>query len=96
MNVIIPDINLEVHIILLGVARGCGWQNIGAMVNLGAFYMCGIPTAAILGFWLKLRGLGLWIGIQAGAFTQTVLLGIITSCTNWEKQVCSYFSLLLL
>ncbi|XP_024047341.1 protein DETOXIFICATION 12-like isoform X2 [Citrus sinensis] len=69
-----------------GVARGCGWQNIAAFVNLGAFYLCGIPTAAILGFWLKFRGRGLWIGIQAGAFTQTLLLGIITTCTNWEKQ----------
>lgn len=69
-----------------GVARGCGWQNIAAFVNLGAFYLCGIPAAAILGFWLKFRGRGLWIGIQAGAFTQTLLLGIITKCTNWEKQ----------
>ena len=57
-------------------------------MNLGAYYLCGVPTAAILGFWLKFRGRGLWIGIQAGAFTQTLLLGIITTCTNWEKQVC--------
>ncbi|KAH9650398.1 protein DETOXIFICATION 12 [Citrus sinensis] len=61
-----------------GVARVCGWQNIAAFVNLGAYYLCGVPTAAILGFWLKFRGRGLWIGIQAGAFTQTLLLGIIT------------------
>ncbi|KAH9681351.1 protein DETOXIFICATION 12 [Citrus sinensis] len=69
-----------------GVARGCGWQNIAAFVNLGAYYFCGVPTAAILGFWLKFRGRGLWIGIQAGAFTQTLLLGIITTFTDWEKQ----------
>ncbi|KAH9681385.1 protein DETOXIFICATION 12 [Citrus sinensis] len=69
-----------------GVARGCGWQNIAAFVNLGAYYLCGVPTAAILGFWLKFRGRGLWIGIQAGAFTQTRLLGIITTFTDWEKQ----------
>ncbi|XP_031265298.1 protein DETOXIFICATION 12-like isoform X2 [Pistacia vera] len=72
--------------VLSGVARGCGWQHIGAFVNLGAFYLCGIPMAATLGFWLKFRGVGLWIGVQAGAFTQTVLLFIITSYTNWEKQ----------
>ncbi|KAL7001062.1 Protein DETOXIFICATION 12 [Sarracenia purpurea var. burkii] len=72
--------------VLSGVARGCGWQHIGAYVNLGAFYLCGIPIAAILAFWVELRGKGLWIGIQAGAFVQTVLLFIITSCTNWEKQ----------
>ncbi|KAK1551919.1 hypothetical protein Q3G72_007330 [Acer saccharum] len=72
--------------VLSGVARGCGWQHIGAFVNLGAFYLCGIPLAASLGFWVKLRGMGLWIGVQAGAFTQTLMLSIITSCTDWEKQ----------
>ncbi|XP_038723021.1 protein DETOXIFICATION 12-like isoform X2 [Tripterygium wilfordii] len=72
--------------VLSGVARGCGWQDIGAYVNLAAFYLCGIPCAAMLGFWAKLGGKGLWIGIQTGAFTQTILLFIATGCTNWEKQ----------
>ncbi|XP_052200271.1 protein DETOXIFICATION 12-like isoform X2 [Diospyros lotus] len=72
--------------VLSGVARGCGWQHLGAYVNLGAFYLLGIPLAATLAFWVQLRGRGLWIGIQAGAMLQTVLLSIITSCTNWEKQ----------
>jgi hypothetical protein len=40
-----------------------------------------------LGFRTQLRGRGLWIGIQIGASVQTILLCIITSCTNWEKQV---------
>ena len=71
----------------LGVARGTGWQHIGAYVNLGAFYLCGIPVAVALGFLTKLRGRGLWIGILTGAFLQSVMLSIITSCTNWEKQV---------
>ncbi|KAE8077229.1 hypothetical protein FH972_015809 [Carpinus fangiana] len=73
--------------VLSGIARGCGWQHIGAYVNLGAFYLCGIPIAAALGFRTQLRGRGLWIGIQIGASVQTILLCIITSCTNWEKQV---------
>ncbi|GMP83559.1 hypothetical protein CsSME_00037427 [Camellia sinensis var. sinensis] len=65
---------------------GSGWQHIGAYVNLGAFYLCGIPIAAILAFWVQLRGKGLWIGIQAGAFVQTIMLAIITRSTNWDKQ----------
>ncbi|XP_065881739.1 protein DETOXIFICATION 12-like isoform X2 [Euphorbia lathyris] len=72
--------------VLSGVVRGCGFQHIGAYVNLGAFYLCGIPVAALLGFWVKLRGIGLWIGVQVGAFTQTLLLALVTSSTNWEKQ----------
>ncbi|KAB2091029.1 hypothetical protein ES319_A03G162700v1 [Gossypium barbadense] len=78
--------------VLSGIARGCGWQHIGAYVNLAAFYLVGIPVATTLAFWLHLRGIGLWIGIQVGAFTQTILLAIVTSCINWEKQVCHPFS----
>ncbi|XP_011038711.1 PREDICTED: MATE efflux family protein 5-like isoform X2 [Populus euphratica] len=74
------------QVVLSGVARGCGWQHIGAYVNLAAFYLCGVPVAAILGLWLQLKARGLWIGIQVGGILQTVLLSLITSCTNWEKQ----------
>ncbi|KAL2324160.1 hypothetical protein Fmac_023218 [Flemingia macrophylla] len=71
---------------LSGIARGCGWQHKGAYVNLGAYYVLGIPIAVILGFWVQLRGKGLWIGILVGAFSQTVMLSCITCFTNWEKQ----------
>ncbi|XP_055961828.1 protein DETOXIFICATION 12-like [Mercurialis annua] len=72
--------------VLSGIARGSGWQHIGAYVNLGAFYVFGIPVAAFLGFGLKLRGVGLWVGVQVGAFVQVLLLSIVTGCVNWEKQ----------
>ncbi|KAL4281322.1 hypothetical protein GQ457_03G007030 [Hibiscus cannabinus] len=73
--------------VLSGIARGCGWQHVGAYVNLTAFYLVGIPVAATLAFWMQWRGLGLWLGIQSGAFTQNILLAIVTSCINWEKQI---------
>ncbi|XP_038892623.1 protein DETOXIFICATION 12-like [Benincasa hispida] len=72
--------------VLSGIARGCGWQHIGAYVNLGAFYLCGVPVAALLGFLVHLRGRGLWIGIQIGAFVQAMLLSFITIRINWEEQ----------
>ncbi|KAI5401312.1 protein DETOXIFICATION 12 isoform X2 [Lathyrus oleraceus] len=71
--------------VLTGIARGCGWQHLGVYVNLGAFYLCGIPVAAALAFWVQVGGKGLWIGIQVGAFVQCVLLSIITCCINWEQ-----------
>ncbi|XP_020237997.1 protein DETOXIFICATION 12 isoform X1 [Cajanus cajan] len=72
--------------VLAGIARGCGWQHIGVYVNLGAFYLCGIPASASLAFLAKLGGKGLWIGIQVGAFVQCVLFSTITICINWEQQ----------
>ncbi|KAG1368083.1 protein DETOXIFICATION 14 [Cocos nucifera] len=73
--------------VLSGIARGCGWQHIGAYINLGAFYLFGIPIAVILGFPLHVGGKGLWIGILCGSTTQSVLLSLITGFTNWQQQV---------
>lgn len=72
--------------VLSGVARGSGWQHIGAYVNLGAFYLVGLPVGIVLGFPLHLRGKGLWIGIVAGSFVQSSLLSLTTVFTNWKKQ----------
>ncbi|XP_074556323.1 protein DETOXIFICATION 14-like [Curcuma longa] len=72
--------------VLSGVARGSGWQHLGAYVNLGAFYLVEIPVAILLGFALQLRGKGLWMGIMCGTTTQSILLVVITSFTNWEHQ----------
>ncbi|XP_031253258.1 protein DETOXIFICATION 14-like [Pistacia vera] len=73
--------------VLSEVARGSGWQRIGAYVNLGAYYLVGIPVAAVLCFALHLRGKGLWIGIVTGSAVQAMLLALVTSFTNWQKQV---------
>ncbi|KAK6151026.1 hypothetical protein DH2020_015958 [Rehmannia glutinosa] len=73
--------------VLSGVARGSGWQNIGAYVNLGAYYLVGTPVALLLAFVLHLKGQGLWSGLLAGATVQAITLSIVTGLTNWEKQV---------
>jgi hypothetical protein len=39
-----------------GTAAGCGWQKIGAYVNLGAYYVIGIPTAILLAFVYHIGG----------------------------------------
>ncbi|KAG6742028.1 hypothetical protein POTOM_055312 [Populus tomentosa] len=72
--------------VLSGIARGCGWQHIGAYINLGAYYFVGIPVAVLLCFILHLRGKGLWIGILTGNIVQATLLALITGLTDWEKQ----------
>lgn len=71
------------------MARGSGWQHIGAYINLGAYYLVGIPVALLLGFVMHLKGEGLWSGLIAGAATQSLLLGIITLRTDWDKLVCN-------
>ncbi|KAM3681599.1 hypothetical protein ACJW31_12G009400 [Castanea mollissima] len=57
----------------LWVARGSGWQDIGAYVNLGAYYLVGVPVGVVLAFVVHLKG-------------KAFLLALKTSFTNWEKQ----------
>ncbi|KAF9683950.1 hypothetical protein SADUNF_Sadunf04G0067100 [Salix dunnii] len=78
--------------VLSGVARGSGWQKTGAYINLGSFYLVGLPVAVVLGFAARLRGKGLWIGIVAGSSMQTLLLSIATAFIDWNKllQVPSF------
>ncbi|GFY80672.1 MATE efflux family protein [Actinidia rufa] len=42
--------------VLSGNARGCGWQKIGAFVNLGAYYLIGIPVGVSLAFVYHIGG----------------------------------------
>ncbi|XP_047271014.1 protein DETOXIFICATION 16-like isoform X1 [Capsicum annuum] len=72
--------------VLSGTARGCGWQKIGSFVNLGAYYLFGIPAGVILAFVYHFGGMGLWFGITLALFAQALLLLIVTLRTNWEKE----------
>ncbi|CAH2065738.1 unnamed protein product [Thlaspi arvense] len=72
--------------VLSGVARGTGWQHIGAYANIGSYYLAGIPIGSVLCFVVKLRGKGLWIGILIGSTLQTIVFSLVTFFTNWEQE----------
>ncbi|XP_048134187.1 protein DETOXIFICATION 16-like isoform X2 [Rhodamnia argentea] len=72
--------------LLAGIARGCGWQKIGAFINLGAYYLLGIPVAIFLAFVCHIGGKGLWTGIIVALVAQASLLAVLTGCTDWEKE----------
>jgi MATE family multidrug resistance protein len=55
-------------------------------VNLGSFYLVGIPVALFLGFILKMEGKGLWMGISCGSVVQFLLLAVITFLSNWQNM----------
>ncbi|KAF0921069.1 hypothetical protein E2562_038443 [Oryza meyeriana var. granulata] len=74
------------HSSLSGVLTGCGKQKIGAAVNLGAFYLVGIPMTALLAFSLHLNGMGLWLGIVYGSIIKLLVLVFVSCCIDWEKE----------
>ncbi|XP_058722495.1 protein DETOXIFICATION 16-like [Vicia villosa] len=72
--------------VLSGTARGCGRQEIVAYVNLGAYYLAGIPAAVVLAFVLHVGGKGLILGMICALVVQLSALMIITIRTDWEKE----------
>ncbi|CAL5445236.1 unnamed protein product [Camellia sinensis] len=72
--------------VLSGTVRGCGRQKAGAFVNLGSYYIVGIPSAIVFAFVLRIGGKGLWFGIICGLIVQVLSLSTITLRTNWEQQ----------
>ncbi|KNA13978.1 hypothetical protein SOVF_111680 [Spinacia oleracea] len=73
--------------VLSGVAVGCGWQKFVAYVNVGCYYIIGVPLGCILGFGFDLGAKGIWSGMVAGTAIQTLILSWITVRTDWVKEV---------
>ncbi|CAL5008037.1 unnamed protein product [Urochloa decumbens] len=71
---------------LSGVITGCGKQKIGAAINLGAFYLAGIPVSALLAFVFHMNGKGLWFGIVCGGLTKVIFFASIVWFTDWNKE----------
>ncbi|KAI3457157.1 hypothetical protein Pfo_013820 [Paulownia fortunei] len=73
--------------VLSGVAVGCGWQAFVAYVNVGCYYVVGIPVGAVLGFTFNLGAQGIWAGMLGGTLMQTIILIWATARTDWNKEV---------
>ncbi|XP_027086297.2 protein DETOXIFICATION 40-like [Coffea arabica] len=73
--------------VLSGVAVGCGWQKFVAYVNVGCYYVVGVPLGALLGFKFNLCAKGIWLGMVGGVTMQTLILVWVTFRTNWNDEV---------
>ncbi|KAL3692275.1 hypothetical protein R1sor_005926 [Riccia sorocarpa] len=72
--------------VLSGIARGSGRQDMGAIINLTAFYVVGLPSGIFLAFVWKMSGKGLWVGLLLGQSTQTLLLVLLVATMDWQKM----------
>ncbi|KAK6940207.1 Multi antimicrobial extrusion protein [Dillenia turbinata] len=77
----------SVQPVLSGVAVGCGWQAWVAYINIGCYYVVGLPLGCVM-YWVFNLGIsGIWAGmIFGGTAVQTLILTIITMKCNWEKE----------
>lgn len=65
----------EVTAISSGILRGMGLQKIGSILNLGFYYLFGVPCSLILAFTFHMDIAGLWLG-TGSALT---IIGLIQS-----------------
>ncbi|XP_077214915.1 protein DETOXIFICATION 33-like [Tasmannia lanceolata] len=72
--------------VLSGVAIGAGWQALVAYINVGCYYIVGLPIGLLLGFKFDFGVEGIWSGMIGGIVLQTIILVVVTSCTNWNKE----------
>ncbi|KAJ4838287.1 Protein DETOXIFICATION 40, partial [Turnera subulata] len=73
--------------VLSGVAIGCGWQALVAYINVGCYYIIGLPLGCLLGFHFGFGVKGIWSGMVGGTALQTIILLWIVFRTDWNKEV---------
>ncbi|GFS33640.1 MATE efflux family protein [Actinidia rufa] len=69
-----------------GVVRGTARPTTAANVNLGAFYLWGMPVAIGLGFCLGVGFCGLWLGLLSAQVCCAGLMLYVVGTTDWHCQ----------
>ncbi|CAO2838375.1 unnamed protein product [Amaranthus hypochondriacus] len=77
----------SVQPVLSGVAVGSGWQVWVAYINIGCYYVVGLPLGILMGWVFNTGVMGIWAGmIFGGTALQTIILGVVTALCDWDKE----------
>eukprot|EP00257_Ricinus_communis_P012153 XP_002533973.3 protein DETOXIFICATION 27 [Ricinus communis] len=69
------------------LSGGCGRQKYIAYINLGCYYLIGLPLGFLMGWSFHFGVMGIWAGmIFGGTAIQTLILAIITIRCNWDQE----------
>ncbi|MBA0626107.1 hypothetical protein Godav_003833, partial [Gossypium davidsonii] len=69
-----------------GVLRGSARPSTAANVNLGAFYLVGMPVAVGLGFYVGVGFSGVWLGLLSAQVCCAGLMLYVVGSTDWDLQ----------
>ncbi len=71
---------------LSGTLRGAGHQFRGAIINIIAYYVFGLPIGITLAIVVDMGVVGMWIGLTIAVYVQSVSSLILILCMNWKKE----------
>ncbi|GAB3313439.1 MATE family efflux transporter [Larkinella ripae] len=63
-----------VQVVGVGMLRGLSDVNVPTIITLFAYWGVGLPMSYVLGFWLNLGVVGIWLGLLAGLTMAAILL----------------------
>lgn len=69
-----------------GVLRGTARPKVGANINLGCFYLVGMPVSVWLAFYNGYDFQGLWFGLLAAQASCAITMLVVISRTDWEFE----------
>ncbi|KAK4795122.1 hypothetical protein SAY86_013116 [Trapa natans] len=69
-----------------GVLRGTARPKVGANINLGCFYLVGMPVAIVLAFFRGFDFKGLWLGLLAAQGFCAMVMLMVLSRTSWDHE----------
>lgn len=69
-----------------GVLRGTARPKVGANINLGCFYLVGMPVAVGLSFYAGFDFEGLWLGLLAAQASCMVTMLLVLLHTDWDFE----------
>ena len=70
----------------IAVCRGCGWQHLAMYINLGTFYLIGMPIACLLAFRFNL-----YVKVKDSRFHTVLCNDSRRSYSNSILVVCAWF-----
>lgn len=69
-----------------GVLRGTARPKVGANINLGSFYLVGMPVAIWLAFFTGFDFEGLWLGLLGAQGACAVTMLVVLSRMDWDYE----------
>jgi hypothetical protein len=72
--------------VMQGILRGSARPGTAAKINVGGYYLVGLPAALALAFWGHFGVYGLQWGIVCAQVMQVLLMGTVVWRTDWDAE----------